>query len=91
MLKTDGSPMHTTASSFEVRIRYDMGTGDIWIQDVVADESYFNSFKKGWNFERLIDGTACSHILKGEVVRDKTLLRKLCEAKREYFEARAAV
>lgn len=86
MLNSNDGAVLTTASGFKVLIWYEMSSGNVWIKDISAEEWYFNAFNNGWHFELLIEGEPCHQIRRGEDVKDKNLLRRLCEAKRQYVE-----
>jgi len=90
MHKSNDSVTLTTASGFLVLIWFEMASG-LWVKDILADERYFNARDNQWHFERLVKGEACHQVRRGEDVKDKNLLAKLIEAKKQYFETQVGV
>jgi hypothetical protein len=79
----------TSTSGFQVLVWYEI-SGNFWIKDISADEWYFNAFANGWNFERLIEGEACGQIRTSEDVKDRDLLAKLRQVKKQYIDTYVA-
>jgi hypothetical protein len=86
MPNSNSAVMFATASGFRVLVWYEMSSNGFWVKDIAADEWYFNAGDDHWNFKRLVEGEASHQLRRGEDVADKNLLRRLREAKGQYFD-----